>query len=70
MGLEVMAKACGTCIYRKDSPLDLDRLEEQVRDDFGGFKGHRICHQHDTACCRGFWNAHKTSSSWAKWHSA
>ena len=35
-------------------------LEDQVRDDHtDGFKGFRVCHHHDSACCRGFWNAHK-----------
>ena len=58
-GFQVMAKACDTCIYRKDSPLDLENLEQQIADDFGGFKGHRICHHHEVACCRGFWNKHK-----------
>ena len=35
---------CATCIYRKDSPLDLSLLEKQVRDPHVGFKGYRICH--------------------------
>ena len=56
---KVMKQACGTCIYRKDSSLDLEKLEDDVRDDYGGFKGHRVCHQTDDTCCRGFWNAHK-----------
>lgn len=58
-GFEVQRKACATCIYRKDSPLDINALEAQVADDFGGFKGHRVCHHSRTACCRGFWNRHK-----------
>lgn len=59
--LEVQKKACATCIYRKDSPLDLKALEAQVADDHleGYFKGHRVCHHSDTAVCRGFWNRHK-----------
>ena len=24
-----------------------------------GFKGYRICHNHDEAVCRGFWSRHK-----------
>ena len=56
MGFQVMAKACETCIYRADSPLDLDALEAQVQ---GANDSFRVCHHHDTACCRGFWNAHK-----------
>ena len=59
MGFDVMAKACETCIYRTDSPLDLERLESQIRDNFGGFKSYRVCHHHDSACCRGFWVRHK-----------
>ena len=58
-GFQVQQKPCLTCIYRKDSPLDLKTLEAQVADRFGGFKGHRICHHSDSACCRGFWNRHK-----------
>lgn len=52
---KVQKKSCSTCIYRKDSPLDLRMLEEQAaRKD-----GHRICHHSDDVCCRGFWNKHK-----------
>ena len=58
-GFQVMAKMCATCIYRPDSPLDLERLEEQVRDAYGGYSGYRICHSTDDVCCRGFWEAHK-----------
>lgn len=56
---KVQKKACSTCIYRKDSPLDLAKLEADVADRHGGFKGHRICHHSDDVCCRGFWNRHK-----------
>jgi hypothetical protein len=58
---EVQSKACATCIYRKDSPLDLQQLEAQIADPHteGFFRGHRICHHSDSACCRGFWNKHK-----------
>jgi hypothetical protein len=56
---KVQKKMCTTCIYRSGSPLDLDMLEEQVRDKYSGFKGHRICHHSDDVCCRGFWEAHK-----------
>ena len=59
MTFKVQANACSTCIYRKDSPLDLKKLEEEVRDPYIGFKGHRICHHSDDICCRGFWNRHK-----------
>ena len=57
-----MAKACDTCIYRHDSPLDLERLEDDVRDKHMGFQGYRECHhapRGSGVCCRGFWNAHK-----------
>jgi hypothetical protein len=59
MGFKVMDKQCKTCIYRADSPLDLARLEAHVRVFHLGFKGHRICHHSENACCRGFWNRHK-----------
>jgi hypothetical protein len=58
-GLKVQAKPCPTCIYRQDSPLDVDVLEDVVRDEYIGFKGYRICHHSADACCRGFWNRHK-----------
>ena len=59
---EVMKRRCATCIYRKDSTLNLAELENQVRDKYMGFKGHRICHhapRGSKACCRGFWDHHK-----------
>lgn len=59
MGFRVRERMCGTCIYRPDSPLDLAKLEGEVRDGFG-FTSHRICHSNPVdTCCRGFWNAHK-----------
>jgi hypothetical protein len=61
-GFLVQKKLCETCIYRPDSPLDLKKLEEEVRDKRMGFKGYRICHHASPGkkvCCRGFWNAHK-----------
>ena len=59
MTFRVQSIACSTCIYRKDSPLDLKKLEADVADKFSGFKGYRICHHSDDVCCRGFWNRHK-----------
>jgi hypothetical protein len=56
---KVQSKSCATCIYRKDSPLDLAALEAAVADPYGGFREHRICHHSNSACCRGFWNAYK-----------
>lgn len=56
---KVQRRMCATCIYRKSSPLDLVKLENDVRDRFGGFRGHRICHHSDDVCCRGFWDRHK-----------
>ena len=58
-GFQVLAQACETCIYRKDSPMNLQELEDQVRDPHIGFRGHRVCHYTADVCCRGFWNAHK-----------
>lgn len=56
---KVMNKQCSTCIYRPDSPLDLQKLEADIADKYGGFNSHRICHHSKDACCRGFWNRHK-----------
>lgn len=58
-GFKVQSKPCATCIYRKDCSLDLKKLEDDVRDKYMGFKGHRTCHHSKDACCRGFWNRHK-----------
>ena len=56
---KVQKRACSTCIYRKDSLLDLKKLESQIADRYGDFNGHRICHHSDDVCCREFWNRHK-----------
>lgn len=56
---KVQKKSCSTCIYRKDSGFDIKYLENQVRDKYIGFKGHRVCHHSKDVCCRGFWNRHK-----------
>jgi hypothetical protein len=58
-GFLVQAKQCSTCIYRRDSGLDVKKLEAQIADKYGGFVGHRICHHSKDVCCRGFWNRHK-----------
>lgn len=57
--IKVQRKSCATCIYRKDSRLDITKLENDVRDEYMGFKGYRVCHHSKDACCRGFWNRHK-----------
>jgi hypothetical protein len=59
MSFKVQSRQCSTCIYRKDSPLNLEALEAQIADPYMGFKGHRICHHSKDVCCRGFWNRHK-----------
>ena len=51
----VRATMCPSCIYRKESPLDLAKLEAEVIDGYGGVNAYRICHHH-----RGFWNRHWT----------
>jgi uncharacterized protein (DUF3820 family) len=56
---KVQKRMCSTCIYRPDSPLDLGKLERDVADPYGGFRGHRVCHHSNDVCCRGFWEAHK-----------
>lgn len=58
---KVQKRLCATCIYRPDSPLDLEKLEGEVACRHGGFTKYRACHHASAAdvCCRGFWNAHK-----------
>ena len=56
---KVQKNQCATCIYRKDSSLDIEKLEDDVRHPYMGFKGHRICHYSKNVCCQGFWNRHK-----------
>jgi len=63
-GFRVQRKQCKTCIYRANSPLDIQRLEAQVKDEHMGFKGYRVCHHgpgrgKNMVCCRGFWDRHK-----------
>jgi hypothetical protein len=59
--LRVQSKACSTCIYRPDSPLDLEKLEDDIKDPHckDMFRGHRICHHSEDAVCAGFWARHK-----------
>jgi len=40
MTFRVQKRPCSTCIYRKDSPLDIRKLEADAADKHGGFKGH------------------------------
>ena len=58
-GFRVQEKQCDTCIFNANNPLDLKGLLDQIRDPYGGFKGHRICHHSDDACCAGFWSSYK-----------
>lgn len=58
----VQRKQCSTCIYRDDCPLDIDKLEADVADNYGAFRSHRQCHHtndSEPACCAGFWARHK-----------
>ena len=55
----IQQKQCATCIYRDDSPLDLEQLESEIRDQHGFYSGHRTCHHSNDVCCRGFWDQHK-----------
>lgn len=61
MTFRVQERQCDTCIYRKDSTLNLAQLEAQIADPrmAGHFRGYRVCHHSKTLCCRGFWNRHK-----------
>ncbi len=64
-GLPVQRKQCATCIYKPGSPLDLRKLENDVRDRAmpGHFARYRICHHSTEAVCRGFWNRHRANCS-------
>ena len=64
MSFLVQKRLCATCIYRKDSPLDVHGLEAQVADPHmpGFFRSYRVCHHtKDTSgiCCAGFWRRHR-----------
>lgn len=59
---KVRRTQCSTCIYNPNSPLDLEKLEGDIADNYGGFVGYRICHHtngDESACCAGFWARHK-----------
>lgn len=61
---EVQSRQCESCIYRKDSPFDIKKLEAQIADKHmeGFFTGHRVCHhapRRSMVCCRGFWDRHR-----------
>jgi len=57
---KVQEKQCETCIYKKNSPLNIKKLERDIAGwNEKEFSGHRICHHSDDVCCRGFWNKHK-----------
>lgn len=58
-GFQVQRRRCATCIYRKTSPLDINKLEAEVTDKHGFFNGYRVCHHSAKACCYGFWKLHK-----------
>lgn len=60
---QVQKQQCQTCIYRKDSPLDIAALEAQIADPkmAGYFTGYRECHHAPRGrgvCCAGFWARH------------
>ncbi len=45
----------------RSSTLDIKKLEDDVRDKYVGFRGHRVCHHGpgrgpNAVCCRGFWD--------------
>ena len=61
---EVQKHQCSTCIYRRNSNLNIHTLEAAVADPKmpGFFTGYRVCHHtpdRSGVCCRGFWNRHK-----------
>ncbi|HSZ58474.1 MAG TPA: hypothetical protein VK797_22600 [Tepidisphaeraceae bacterium] len=61
-GFAIQSRQCATCIYRKDLPWDIKRLEGQIADPkmAGFFKSYRVCHHaRRLTCCAGFWARHK-----------
>jgi hypothetical protein len=59
---QVQIKPCNSCIYRRDSPLDIKKLEAEIKDVYGVFVTHRQCHHtsgKNPACCAGFWARYK-----------
>ena len=57
--MKVQRTCCATCIYNPESPLDLDRLEDECRDSYGHFFIWRACHKHwpkHDVCCSGFFH--------------
>lgn len=62
--LEVQRSQCSSCIYKQDSPLQVDRLEAAIADPHfkGFFISYRACHHAPdkrSVCCAGFWARHK-----------
>lgn len=64
--MKVQRRQCDTCIYRRDSALDIRELERQIADPrmAGHFKGSRLCHhgpstRRAAVVCAGFWARHK-----------
>jgi len=60
---QIQKKSCVTCIYKKNSQLNIKTLEDEIKDKRGFFKGYRACHHVNSTkvCCRGFWNKHKNN---------
>jgi hypothetical protein len=61
---QVQRHLCSTCIYRRDNPLDLARLEAANADPHmpGFFATYRECHHaphHSGVCCAGFYRRYK-----------
>lgn len=52
---KVQNKSCSTCIFNKNSPLNLAKLVKEALEN----DGFRICHHSKDVCCRGFWNKFK-----------
>ena len=57
--LKVQKICCETCIYKPNSPFDLNELEQACRDNHGHFFTYRACHSHwpkNDVCCAGFYH--------------
>ena len=64
MRFQVQRKRCTTCIYRKDSTLNIATLEVQIADPRmqGYFVSYPECHHAKPGsgvCCAGFWLRHR-----------
>jgi hypothetical protein len=61
---QVQRHLCSTCVYRRDTPLDIPTLDAAMADPYmpGFFTSYRECHHappHSGVCCAGFYRRHQ-----------